>query len=60
MVNLRSGSIIGHLFLPYGKAGEVKIRHCQGSEVTDYGGTRGAVLWAKHSGFCSIGVKNRG
>jgi hypothetical protein len=55
MVNLKIGSISGHLFFPFGKAGGRKIRRCQGLAVY-YGCTLGA-LALKPSGFCNIGVK---
>jgi hypothetical protein len=42
-------------FLPFGKAGGLHIRRCQGLAVDDYGGTLGA-LALKPSGFCNIGV----
>jgi hypothetical protein len=54
MVNLRIGSISGHLFFPFEKAGGRKIRSCQGLAVY-YGCTLGA-LALKPSGFCNIGV----
>jgi len=41
---------------PYGKAGAIQIRRCQGLAVNDYGGTLGA-LALNRSGFCNVGVK---
>jgi hypothetical protein len=43
------------IFLPFGKAGGLQIRRCQGLAVADYGGTLGA-LSLKPSGFCNIGL----
>jgi integrase len=45
-------------FLPFGKAGGLHIRRCQGLAVAYYGGTLGA-LALKPSGFCNIGVNLR-
>ncbi len=42
-------------FLPYGKAGGLQIRRCQGFAVAHYGFTLGA-LTLKPSDFCNIGV----
>jgi hypothetical protein len=40
---------------PYGKAGAIQIRRCQGIAVDYYGGTLGA-LALNRSGFCNVGV----
>jgi len=42
-------------FLPFGKAGGLQIRRCQGLAVAHYGFAPGA-LALKPSGFCNIGV----
>ena len=55
MVNLRIGSISGHLFFPFVKAGGLQIRRCQGLAVVYYGGALVA-LALKPSDFCNIGV----